>query len=204
MTPDAYVQSVVDFVPSGLPLRDQIAMELRSHIAERAQEGRSLEEIVAQLGDPLTLAESYLSAVPLPNASIGRRIAAKIVDMVLIFGVAAAAAAAAFMLMPDPARYFVPNIALGLGVPAFVIYTALAEYRTGRTLGKRLMGIRVVRESGARIGLSQSFLRQLPWAGIFFIDALFALFTDRRQRAFELLTKTRAVALIGVGLLARS
>ena len=66
-----------------------------------------------------------------------------------------------------------------------------------------MMGIRVVRESGARIGLGQSFLRQLPFfGGFFFIDALFALFTERRQRAFELLTKTRAVALIVVGLLA--
>ena len=37
-----------------------------------------------------------------------------------------------------------------------------------------------------------------------FIEALFALFTERRPRAYELLTKTRAVALIVVGLLARS
>ena len=57
------------------------------------------------------------------------------------------------------------------------------------------MGIHVVRESGARISLGQALLRQLPFFGqFFFIDALFALFTERRQRAFELLTKTRAVA----------
>jgi uncharacterized RDD family membrane protein YckC len=62
------------------------------------------------------------------------------------------------------------------------------------------MGIRVVRESGARIGLGQSCLRQLPFFGqFFFIDALFALFNERRQRAFELLTKTRTVALAGAG-----
>jgi uncharacterized RDD family membrane protein YckC len=77
-----------------------------------------------------------------------------------------------------------------------VAYTVIAEYRHGRTLGKRLMGIHVVRESGARISLGQSLLRQLPFFGqFFFIDALFALFTERRQRAFELLTKTRAVGL---------
>ena len=63
MSGDAYVQSVIDFVPRGLPLRDQIAMELQSHIAERTQEGRSLDEVLQQLGDPLTLAESYLAAV---------------------------------------------------------------------------------------------------------------------------------------------
>ena len=44
--------------------------------------------------------------------------------------------------------------------------------------------------------LGQPLLRQLPFFGqFFFIDALFALFTERRQRAFELLTKTRAVGL---------
>jgi hypothetical protein len=31
-------------------------------------------------------------------------------------------------------------------------------------------------------------------AQFFFIDALLALFTDKHQRAFELITKTRAVA----------
>ena len=61
------------------------------------------------------------------------------------------------------------------------------------------MGIRVVRESGARISLGQSVLRQLPFfAQFFFIDALFALFTERRQRAFELITKTRAVAIVPI------
>ena len=45
------------------------------------------------------------------------------------------------------------------------------------------------------ISLGQAFLRQLPFfAQFFFIDALFALFTERRQRAFELLTRTRTVA----------
>ena len=34
MTPDAYIQSVVECVPTRMGLRDQIAMELRSHIAE--------------------------------------------------------------------------------------------------------------------------------------------------------------------------
>ena len=72
----------------------------------------------------------------------------------------------------------------------------LAEHYAGQTVGKRVMGIQVVRESGARISLGQSAIRQLPLLGqIFFIDVLFALFTDKHQRAFELITKTRAVAV---------
>ncbi len=205
MTGDRYIQSVIDFVPPGLPLREQIAMDLRSHIAERLQEGRPLDEVLQQLGDPLTLAESYLAAVPLPAATVGRRFVAKMIDAILIFSPAAAIACAAFYLLPDPVNYFAPQFVFMGGFIAFAVYTVTAEYRSGRTLGKRLMGIRVVRESGARIALGQSFLRQLPFfGGFFFIDALFALFTERRQRAFELLTKSRAVSLIAAGLLMRS
>ena len=52
----------------------------------------------------------------------------------------------------------------------------------------------MVTEKGARIGIGQAIVRALPiFLQVFTIDALFALFTDRRQRAFELLSKTRVV-----------
>lgn len=197
MTADEYVQSVIDFVPYGLPLREQIAMDLRSHIAERLAEGRTLEEAVRLLGDPLTLAESYLSAVPRASAPIGRRIAAKLIDVFTVAAFAVACSLVAYRLLPPPFVYYVPVMCLGGGVLAFVIYTAIAEYRWSGTVGKRTLGIQVVRESGARISLGQSLLRQLPFFGQFyFIDAAFALFTERHQRAFELLTKTRAVVVL--------
>jgi uncharacterized RDD family membrane protein YckC len=61
-------------------------------------------------------------------------------------------------------------------------------------VGKRLLGLRVVRESGARISFGQAVVRQLPmFLQVFWIDAMFALFTDRKQRAFEVLSKTRTV-----------
>ena len=112
-------------------------------------------------------------------------------------GVVSSITLVVWALVPREAAVFLPVLAILTGVLGFVIYTAIAEYRYGRTWGKRLMGIHVVRESGARIGLGQAVVRQLPFfAQFFWIDALFALFTDRRQRAFELLTKTRAVALL--------
>jgi uncharacterized RDD family membrane protein YckC len=192
-----YIQSVIDHVPYGLPLRDHIAMELRSHIAERTEHGQALDEVMRQLGDPLTLAESYLAAVPLESAAIGRRIAAKLIDAVFALGVVGSVTLVVWALVPREAAVFLPVLAILTCVLGLVTYTAIAEYRYGRTFGKRLMGIHVVRESGARIGLGQAIVRQLPFFGQFFwIDALFALFTDRRQRAFELLTKTRAVALL--------
>src|SRR5207237_1290714 len=80
MTADVYIQSVMDRVPQGMPLRDQIAMELRSHIAERLEHGQSLDDVLRQLGDPLTLAESYLASVPLQSADALPRLAAKVLD----------------------------------------------------------------------------------------------------------------------------
>ena len=76
----------------------------------------------------------------------------------------------------------------------FLIYTIVAEWKSGQTFGKRRYGLFVVQESGAPITLGQSVVRQLSLVfQIFWIDALFTLFTERRQRAFELLSKTRVV-----------
>lgn len=194
MIGDLYVQSVIDHMPAGLALRDQVAMELRSHIAERLADGQTLDAVLRQLGDPLTLAESYLAAVPLESARVFPRLMAKLIDAAIVGAIVMAFVAGLWMLLPPEGRFIIPLTCILGGVLSFVGYTVIAEYRSGRTLGKRFLGIRVVRESGARISLGQSALRQLPFFGqFFFIDALFALFTERRQRAFELLTKTRAV-----------
>ena len=202
MTGDVYVQSVIGHVPRWLPLRDQIAMELKSHIAERIAQGQPLDQVLRQLGDPLTLAESYLGAVPLESARISSRVIAKLIDFTSVLAVVLPAACLLWLVLPTEAyfaRGFIPLVGVLGFTFGIIIYTALAEYRRGATIGKRLMGIRVVRESGASISLGQGFLRQLPYLGqFFFIDALFVFFTDRRQRAFELLTKTRAVAILFV------
>jgi uncharacterized RDD family membrane protein YckC len=88
----------------------------------------------------------------------------------------------------------VPFFMLVGGSFGFGIYTILAEHVAAQTLGKKLAGIRVVRESGARISLGQALVRQLPmFLQVYMIDVMFALFTDKSQRAFELLSKTRVV-----------
>ena len=82
-----------------------------------------------------------------------------------------------------------------LGDPVALAESYLAEVPLiPAPLGKRLFGLRVVKESGAQIGLGQSIVRQLPAVlQVYLIDAMFVLFTDKRQRAFEMLSKTRVV-----------
>lgn len=197
MTGDLYIESVIKHVPHGQPVRDHIASDLRSHIAERTEQGQAMDEVLRQLGDPLTLAESYLAAVPLESASLVHRVVAKLIDFIAVAATVAAVAALLWTSLPQEVVYFIPPLAILLCVLCFVAYTVFAEYEYGYTVGKRLMQVRVVRESGARISLGQAIVRQLPFFGQFFwIDALFALFTERKQRAFEMLSKTRAVSLL--------
>lgn len=196
---EIYISQVISKLPAG-PMRDQIAMELRSLIADRVERGHSVEEAIRQLGDPAALADSYLSAVPLVSAPHLRRIAAKFVDLIIPIGfVCGMAAWYALQLHVYAERnpwlfaYLPAALVIGGGV-LYALALVYAEFRTGQTLGKRLFGLRVVRESGARIGLGQAFVRQMPvMLQIGWIDALFVLFTDRHQRAFELLSKTRVV-----------
>jgi uncharacterized RDD family membrane protein YckC len=197
---DTYINRVLAHLPSAPTLRAQIAMDLRSHIAERMEHGQSIDDVVRQLGDPATLAESYLGAVPLEAARFGDRAVAKIVDFGAIWlGTLAIFLLGMWLVIGEPqlrvqALFFAMPLSLGVGSLLLVIYTITAEYRTGQTIGKRLLHLRVVRESGASISLGESFVRQFPTLlQIGLVDCLFALFTEKSQRAFEIISKTRVV-----------
>ena len=191
MSPEAlYINQVMARLPRVASLRSQVAMELRSHIAERVEHGQTVDVALQQLGDPVTLAESYLAAIPLVPATFWRRGAAKTLDFF------------AFVCACLPLVWFVTRVApfeivllaAVLLLMSGSLYPLIAEYIWGETLGKHLLGLRVVRESGGRISFGQSVVRQLPMAlQVFWIDVLFALFTEKHQRAFEVLSKTRVV-----------
>ena len=194
MTADNYVNRVLDALPRATPRREQIVMELRGHIAERRAAGQPELVVLEQLGDPVKLAESYLAAVPLVAASFGRRAGAKLVDLATLAGVVAPLVLVGWLWLPFDLAPLAMAAGLIVGSWLFAVYVVVAEARLGQTLGKRLFGLRVVRESGARISIGQSIVRQLPlFLEIFVVDVLFALFTEKAQRAFELLSKTRVV-----------
>ena len=194
MTADHYISRVLAALPPNGRLGEQIARELKSTIAERMANGQSLDTALAQLGDPVKLAESYLSAVPLVSGEPFVRLLARLVD----FAVATVAISPAVLgvLVWGDVKY-VPWWLFGYLLAAsllIALYPMVAEAKYGKTLGKHLFGLRVVRESGARISTLQAVVRNLPiFLQFFWLDALFLLFTDKRQRAFELLSKTRVV-----------
>lgn len=185
-----YVSQVLARLPRVPALQSQVAMELRSHIAERVEHGQTVTVAIAQLGDPVTLAESYLAAIPLLPATFWRRGAAKILDFVAFV----CACLPVVWLVWRVAPYEISLLVIVLILLGGSLYPLVAEYIWGETLGKHLLGLRVVRESGGRISFGQSVVRQLPMVlQVFWIDVLFALFTEKHQRAFEVLSKTRVV-----------
>jgi len=187
---DDYIIQALDRLPPGSEIRSQVEMEIRSHVAERMEHGDPIDVALRQLGDPIVLAESYLSAVPLVPAPFWTRVWAKLIDFVLTFAVIAPLVWLA-MTVDKAALLIICVLGLVVALPGYPI---LAEYRFGETVGKHLFGLRVVRESGGRISFGQSIVRQLPaFFQVFWVDAMFALFTERHQRAFELLSKTRVV-----------
>lgn len=194
MTADDYITRVLNALPPNMPSREQIAMELRGLIDERLDRGQSMEEVLRQLGDPLALADSYLSALPLEPATFFSRVWAKLLDGAFFVALAVVLACTAWFTAPSEIAPWIIAAAFVTASFGFAIYTIVAERRSGQTMGKRVMGVRAVRESGARISLGQAVVRQLPmFLELFAIDALFALFTEKHQRAFELLSKTRVV-----------
>jgi uncharacterized RDD family membrane protein YckC len=186
-----YIIRVVDCLPHDAELRSRVRMDVSSHIAERLERGQALDEVLPQLGDPVALAESYLSAEPLRAGSFWARGGAKALDLLVYLGVVVPLAFVLWKAIGPPMVFSAPILVL-----IYPVYLMVTEYRYDQTLGKRWLDLRVVQESGARITLGQAFVRQLPqFLQIFWIDIMFALFTERSQRAFEILSRTRVVTV---------
>jgi uncharacterized RDD family membrane protein YckC len=91
----------------------------------------------------------------------------------------------------------------GLALLAFFIYSAVLVYRYGQTVGKRLMGIRVVRTDGSRVTFSRFvFLRWLPLAIVGAVPVLgfvaslldpLLIFRDSRQCLHDNIADTKVV-----------
>jgi uncharacterized RDD family membrane protein YckC len=190
-----YIGRVLAAMPRGLSTRREIAMELGGHIAERMASGQAEADVLRQLGDPVTLAESYLSAEPLESASFFERVQAKLLDVSALLLALSPIAWVCYQIAPPEAKVPAVLVVFMIGGSfGYGIYTVIAEYAAGQTIGKRLMDLWVVRETGVRISFGQSIVRQLPlFLQVYLVDVMFALFTDKRQRAFELLSKTRVV-----------
>lgn len=202
---ETYIREVLQIIPRPLPERARIDMELRSHLAEQLDAGVTPEEAVRRMGTAEAVAREYLGEVELHEASIMRRTGAFLIDL----GIGAILLAPVWvgiwiLVNRSMGMDFIPILFLPfaivvsaamVAVPILsVVYFPVLEAVYGQTVGKRALGIYVVREGGEAAGWGPAILRRLPFfLEIFWIDALFALFTRRRQRAFDLVARTVVV-----------
>jgi uncharacterized RDD family membrane protein YckC len=194
-----YIDAVLACVPAARD-RERIDAELRA----RLDPGVTMERAVATYGHPRDVAEFYLASVPLESAPFLRRVAAALIDIPSVMVAGFAFFYFAWRVVSSGGESFIAAIFTGNPVAIVLCFATLTfmspmyyivgETTTSQTVGKRLMGIRTVRESGARITVGQAIVRQIPlFFGFYLLDGLFALFTSKRQRLFELISKTRVV-----------
>ena len=196
---DRYIDDVMRHVFAAEEDRERLEADLHSHFSEAEAEGRAPREIIEGLGTPEEVATAFNAERPILYASFWQRLVAFIGDFGLLVCLTVPALSLVFLMGvvgEEPGDVSVLWLIvcgllflalLGLGI----FYFPLLEAHFGKTLGKHLMRIRVVRENGAPIGLGQAFVRRLSlYFEMLWIDALFIPFTDKRQRALDIVAKT--------------
>jgi uncharacterized RDD family membrane protein YckC len=126
------------------------------------------------------------------NAGVALRFVAIVIDTAVFFVVAVVLAAFTGGTYAETANgggsagFQLEGGPLLLWIGLFIAYHVVCEGVTGQTLGKRVVGIRVVDEEGARIGWGASFVRNILRLvdGLFFylIGAFFASSSPKGQR----------------------
>jgi uncharacterized RDD family membrane protein YckC len=202
---DRYVEDVMHRIAPGFPGRHRIEADLRSHLTERVAAGEDMPSAVARMGPASDVARGFLESVDPPLATPGERLGSFLFDVGL--GVLAIASIVLLVVVALGPHVAFPQsdlplpLAVALGVCAAlafilgILYFPVLETLFGQTVGKRVFGTFVARDTGERIGFWTAVVRRIPFLfDIWPIDAAFLLFTARRQRAFDLAARTIVIA----------
>jgi uncharacterized RDD family membrane protein YckC len=219
-TIEEYAGAVEHHLPRWMGERRAMMSDLRGHLADRVAAGEEEAEVVASMEPPEEYAVALVGDVPLHPAPLGRRVGAFLLDlalgvplvMALFFGSVWLAgvtipewpAGMGAMWLSGMRDMVALNswviLMLIVGLPAAtapvlsIVYFPWAEAVWGTTVGKHLLGLCVVAENGTRVTWQKAIIRRIPFYFEFFlVDAVFAPFTQRRQRAFDLVARTLVV-----------
>ncbi len=196
-----YIQDVLALVFAIPEDRDRLAADLQAHFAEAEASGESAVSVIERMGPPAEVAAAFHAERPMNYAGFFERLLAFLGDMGFLSILSLPFIA--FLLgmihtleqvggdLPETLG-FLSIVVFALSIAAaWILYFPLVEARYGKTLGKHVMGLRVLREDGTPIGVGQAFLRRLSfYFEMLVIDALFIPFTAKKQRALDVLTKT--------------
>lgn len=211
---ERYLEEVSNRIYASPADKERFLDDLKSHILEAVEAGDTETTVLRRMGTPEDVADEFMDGVELKPANIVERFIAHVVDLSVIhsvplllllllitiptilgggfdlFGLLGDLEAGSIHIESVHLTIF-GLVLVGLGAIAYfglyLLYFPLAEYHFGKTIGKHLMGIRVVDEKGAHPGLAAVFIRRLSYYfEIMFLDSLFIFFNPKRQRAFDL------------------
>jgi uncharacterized RDD family membrane protein YckC len=220
-----YLEEVLKYVNADDVERKDIEKELRSAIYESAEAAARLrgsetvapEDVKAARADMVTpreTAESLMMAYGgrLKKAGFWSRLVAYIIDSVAICGTILVAAIPLLLLCipfgaimdnsePNPlaVAIFLPIMGLTalFAIVVYFGYYLVLEGRFGYTIGKYLLGLRVLKTDGTKIGYKESLLRNISKyiKNFIIIDTLIMLlfFNKEKQRGFDKIADTIVV-----------
>jgi uncharacterized RDD family membrane protein YckC len=205
-----YIRQTMRYIQAGTVEKERISSDLRAHLQAALESGEPVQAAIERMGSPAELAVAFMSDLPFLYASFWSRSLASIIDMIVIFSAGALLASLGVVfanMVPDRPSdpilwqdlYSVVLIFLSAGAAFGVLslivgYFPLMEGRFGTTFGKHLLGLRVLKETGLPIGYKEAILRRLSYYFEFWpVDALFVLFTNKKQRAMDIVARTIVV-----------
>jgi uncharacterized RDD family membrane protein YckC len=205
--------------------RADVEKELRSGFYDRSEavareRGSSsvtdedVKKAVSDEGTPQEIASAYMRSYvgSLKRAGFWWRSLAYIIDG-FILGIIIFVLASPFLLVSmwaDTVQQtswviglvILVNLAIGLIILGVIFcYTVIFEGRWGRTPGKYIAGLKVIKVDGTPIGYKEALLRNIPkfFGNFIIIDALIMVvfFRMEKQRAFDKVADTIVVHLNG-------
>lgn len=204
---DNYLAAVLKNIHASTGDRQRIETDLRAHFEAAEGAGETVESVITRMGNPVEVAVEFMSQMELPYASFWRRMVAFAIDLGVVmltsslFGILFIWLSNRIPQHPLGWEYVVGAILITLCVGCAIttvgiilLYFPILEGRFGRTLGKMLLGLRVLREDGLPINYMEAFLRRISYYfEVLPVDALFIPFTSKRQRAFDIVARTIVV-----------
>lgn len=204
---EQYIQAVLRSIHAPAADEQRIAAELRSHFQSAQEAGESLHSIETRLGSPVEVAEAYMAQIPLIYAGFLLRLAAFVIDMCIIVAIGSLLSFFVIFctnLVPDHPigiEILLGAVLIGLAVSGSLVilglvllYFPVLEGRFGKTPGKHLFGLWVLKENGLPVGYKEAFIRRLTfYFEMLPVDSLFIPFTGKKQRGFDIVARTVVV-----------
>ena len=127
-------------------------------------------------------------------AGFGSRVAAVVIDIIVICFITAITIYVAFMAA---GKNLIPEQAFEISIPIFLLvfllyFIVLIGYN-GKTIGKTILKIRVIRDTGDQVGLGRSILRSVSFM-ILGLFSVLALIDSNNQTLHDKIAKTYVVS----------